>query len=108
MVDGSLSGICSEVSCGARAISGFWSGGGAWNYCMGQDAVAQPGTKIFGGDVSVARQVDNPQPEPRADGNVKQKSRCVELPTANETGYSGSSNPSSSEIAFTARKGMPC
>src|SRR5713226_483745 len=87
MVDGSLSGICSEVSCCAMAISEFWSSDGAWNYCIGQDAVTQPGTEIFRGDLGIAGQADDSQPEPGTDGDVKQKSRCVELPAADETGY---------------------
>jgi hypothetical protein len=71
------------------AISEFWSSDGAWNYCIGQGTFAQPGTEIFGGDLSVAGKTDDPQPEPGADGDVQQKSRCVELPAANEPGYFG-------------------
>src|SRR6267154_1771087 len=80
--------MCSEVSCGAIAISGIL-GNSAWNYCISQRAFAQPGAEVLGGEPGVARKSSDFQPQPGANGNVKGKGGALELAVLNEGHHLG-------------------
>ncbi len=51
----------------------------AWNYCISQGAFAQPGAEIFRGDLGVAGEAEDAEPEPGADGDVEDEAGGVEL-----------------------------
>src|ERR1700747_1419889 len=80
--------MCSEVSCGAIAISGIL-GNSAWNYCISQRAFAQPGTEILGSEPGVARKSGDFQPQPGTKGNVKGEAGALELAVVNEGHHLG-------------------
>ena len=95
MVEGILLEIGFEVSCCAMAmyeVMRLLRGGGicprtagcSWNYCIDQDAFAQPGAEVCGGDFGIAGEAKHTKPEPGAKANVEDEGFGSELAIANE------------------------
>src|SRR2546425_10011170 len=83
MVEGIFSATWSAGNCGAMAIQKCGVGrrprptillhSCAWNYCISQDAFAQPCTQILRGQTRVAGQPDDAQPKPGSNRDVENK-----------------------------------
>src|SRR5436190_24056928 len=83
MVEGIFSATWFAVNCWAMAIQKCGVGraprppiliqSNAWNYCISQDAFAQPCAQVLRGQLRVAGQPDDVQPKPGSNRNVENK-----------------------------------
>src|SRR5437773_10318264 len=81
MVEGIFSATWFAVDCWAMAIQKCGVGrlprptilfqSSAWNYCISQDAFAQPCAQVLRGQLRVAGQPDDAQPKPGPERNVE-------------------------------------
>src|SRR6266567_2794871 len=99
MVEGIFSATWFAVNCWAMAIQNCGVGrlprptilfqSSAWNYCISQDAFAQPCAQVLRGQLCVAGQPDDAQPKPGSNRDVENEVSGLKLPIANEAVHLG-------------------